>query len=290
MASPSALVSAPRHVPWSLRVQVVLSGVVPLLGWIILGVGVVLSSLFLRISEPIFNDPFAGRTHTLEGRLVKVEATAAKINDDTVQAVHFEYAIGDRSRLGVSYTTGAVPDVGATVTVEYVRGQPTTARIRGMRTAMFPAVTGFVLVFPAIGVLLLLLGVRQGWRRVGLLQNGVLARGRLVGSRPTNTKINNQRVHELTFEFVDAANRARRGVVRTHRLHAVTDEPEEVLLYEPDGPRIVLWDMLPSHPELDRDGNFLPAGLGRLVPVLLPPTIVAVVLSLSGSLLDGLPG
>lgn len=290
MSSSVVLGSAPRHVPWSLRVQVMFSGILPLLGWIILGVGLAFSSVFLRISEPLFNDPFAGQVNTLEGRVSKVESTSAEVNGATVQAVHFEYAIGDRARQGISYTTGAVPDIGASVTVEYVRGQPTTSRIRGMRTALFPAVTGLVLIFPTIGVLLLLLGVAQGWRRVGLLQNGLLARGRIVDSRPTNTKINNQRVHELTFEFVDAANQQRKGVVRTHRLHAVTDEPEEVLLYEPDGPRIVLWDMLPSHPELDREGNFLPAGLGRLVPVLLPPTIVAIVLSLLGSLLDGLPG
>lgn len=280
-----ALAPAPRSVPLSLRVQLVLSGILPLIGWLVLGIGLVLSTVFLSMAEPLFGDPFAGPLGTLEGKVVEVQATNAKVNNDRVRAIHFEYSLGDRLQRGISYTTDAPPDVGTAVPVEYVRGHPAKARIRGMRTAMFPSIIAFVLVFPAIGGVLLLLGMVHGWRRAQLLQNGALARGRLVASRPTNTKINNQRVHELTFEFTDAAGAARRGNVRSHHLAALTDDAEEVLLYDPAGQRIVLWDMLPSRPELDRDGHFLPVGLGQLAKVLIAPTVVAVGVQLASSIL-----
>lgn len=285
MLDSPTLAPAPRHVPFSLRVRIVLSGILPLLGWCFLGLGLVLAAVFLSLAEPLFDDPFAGPLSTVEGKVVEVEATNAKVNGVRVKAVHFEYVYRDLVQRGISYTTDGPPAVGATVPVECTRSQPAQARIRGMRTAMLPSPIAFVLVFPAIGGLLLVIGLVQGWRRAQLLQNGLLARGQLVDARPTNTKINNQRVHELTFLFRDANGEPRRGKVRSHQLAAITDEAEELLLYDPRSERIVLWDMLPSRPELDHEGRFLPVGIGQLAPVLVAPTLVAIAVQLACTLL-----
>lgn len=281
MPDTPTLAPAPRHVPISLRVRIVLSGILPLLGWCFLGLGLVLATVFLSMAEPLFDDPFAGPLTTVEGKVKDVQATNAKVNGLRVKAIHFEYPCRDHLQRGISYTTDAPPALGSAVPVECTRSLPAQARIRGMRTAMLPSPIAFVLVFPAIGALLLVIGVVLGWRRAQLLQNGLLARGQLVDSRPTNTQINNQRVHELTFLFRDASGAPRRGKVRSHRLAALTDESEELLLYDPSSERIVLWDMLPSRPELDREGRFLPVGIGQLAPVLVPPTLVAIAVQLA---------
>ena len=281
MPASLTLAPAPRHVPSSLRMRIVLSGILPLLGWCFLGLGLVLAVVFLSLAEPLFDDPFAGPLSTVEGKVVDVQATNAKVNGVRVKAVHFEYPFRDRRQRGISYTSDAPPALGTTVPVECTRSLPAQARIRGMRTAMLPSPIAFVLVFPAIGGLLLVIGLVQGWRRAQLLQNGLLARGHLVDSRPTNTKINNQRVHELTFLFGDASGAPRRGKVRSHQLAALTDEAEELLLYDPSSERIVLWDMLPSRPELDGDGRFLPVGIGQLARVLVAPTLVAIAVQLA---------
>lgn len=280
------LAPAPRPVPWSLRAQVMGSGVMPLLGWIFLGVGLVVASFFLAMAEPLFGDPFAGPLVTVEGRVLRLEPTNVRVNDRDVVAVHFEYQLGDRPHRGVSYTSTAAPAPESVVPVEVVRGQPRHARIRGLRTAMFPSFAAFVLIFPAIGAAFVLVGLWLGARKVRLLRHGKLARGRVVDAQPTNTKINNQRVHRVTFAFVDGAGRERTAVLRTHRLHAISDQADELLLYDPAGPGIVAWDLLPSRPEVDRDGHFEAVGLGRLVPVLLPPTLVAVATSVASAILD----
>ncbi len=263
--------------PLSLQLRVTFGGVLPVIGWSLFGFGLIWIAFFLRISEPRFGDPFAGQVTTVQGRVVKVEATGARLNESTVFAVHFEYPADDRKQLAVSYTTHAVPNVDANVLVDYVPLQPPAVRIRGMRTALFPAATGFAMIVPAAGLVVLMLGALRGLRSMRLLRDGQLTRGRLVDSQPTHTRINGLRVYRLTFRYVDDAKNEREGTVRTHRLPLVTDEQEELLLYEPGGARILLWDLLPGRPKVDRNGQFLPLGLGALVPLWLPPTVIAVV-------------
>lgn len=281
-----ALAPAPRDVPFSLRLRLLGGGVLPMIGWLVFGLGLIFASVFLRQAEPLFGDPFAGTLSTIDGTVARVEDTNARVNNRRVVAVHFKYAVGGNQLSGLAYTTDAVPEPGATIPVEYVRAQPTTARIRGMRSAMFPAIVWLVALIPAIGAVLVLVGALLGWRQVKLLRDGQLTRGRMIESRPTNTVINSQRVHALTFRFHDATGKERDGTVRTHRLANVTDDAEETLLYDPVGSRIVLWDMLPKRPEIDRDGQFQPLGLTALVPVLLPPTVVAILWSVIGALMN----
>lgn len=283
MDTPIALAPAPRDVPLSLRLRLLGGGVLTLIGWLVFGLGLVFASVFVSQAEPLFGDAFAGEVSTIDGTVTHIEETNARINNQRVVAVRFDYAVGGHTLSGVAYTSGTWPESGARVPVEYVRAKPTTARIRGMRTALFPGIVWLVAVIPAIGAVLVLVGVLLGSRQVKLLQHGQLTRGRLIESRPTNTTINNQRVRVLTFRFQDATGKERDGTVRTHRLAGVTDEAEENLLYDPIGSRIVLWDMLPKRPELDRDGQFRPLGFPALVPVLLPPTLVAILWSVVGS-------
>lgn len=281
-----ALAPAPRDVPLSLRLRLLGGGVLTMIGWLVFGLGLVFASVFVSQAEPLFGDPFAGEVATIDGTVTRVDETNAKINNQRVAAVHFDYSVGGRTLSGVAYTSRSWPEAGATVPVEYVRAKPTTSRIRGMRTAMFPGIVWLVAVIPAIGAVLVLVGALLGMRQVKLLRLGQLTRGRLIESRPTNTTINNQRVHVLTFRFQDATGKEREGTVRTHRLANVTDDAEENLLYDPVGSRIVLWDMLPKRPELDRDGQFQALGLPALVPVLLPPTLVAILWSVIGSFFE----
>jgi hypothetical protein len=283
-----ALAAPPRSVPLSLWVRTVFGGVMVLIGWIVLGIGGVFAAVFLRMAEPLF-DPLDTARRVIEGRVTAVEQTSVQVNKVDVQAVRFEFPVGERQVQGISYTTGGAPAVGSSVPVEYAPGHPGSARVRGMRSAPFPSAVRTVLVMPAAGAVVLLLGMMLGLRTLRLLRHGVLARAQLVASEPTNTKINNQRVHRLTFRWRDAAGRDREGTYRTHRLAPVTDEREELLLHEPDGPRVMPWDALPFTPPRDAEGHFLPLGFGQLARVLIAPSALVVLWSLGSPLLDVLP-
>jgi adenosyl cobinamide kinase/adenosyl cobinamide phosphate guanylyltransferase len=59
--------------------------------------------------------------------------------------------------------------------------------------------------------------------------------------------INNMPVMRMTFEFRDAAGRAHFTETKTHKAYSVTDEPDELLIYDPRNPeKAVLVDTLPG--------------------------------------------
>lgn len=280
MAEPVVLTAPPREVPLSLQLRVRLGGVLIFVGWMFLAMGLLFSWVFVGNSELMTASAFSGPLRTVPGRVVSSEATNYEVNGDVVFAIGFEFTIGDGKQTGTSWTRGKLPREGDPVTIEFVRTNPSLARIQGMSAAPLPAAVGFVLVLPLAGLALVVVAVWRSGRRVHLLRHGLLTNARLVDSQPTGTKINNQRVYCLTFAFVDEHQRERKVVVRSHRHELTSGEGEQVLLYEPGAEHAIPWLALPGRPTTDRDGMLQPIGLAGLMPVLLPPTIIAVVVSL----------
>ena len=186
------------------------------------------------------------------GAVTGVESTGTTINERRVMAYRFEYDMPDgRIRSGRSYSTERL-ETGAEVIVGYPEGYPEFAVIRGQGRTASGLLLLLTLVFPAVGLGLVIFGLRRGWQWRRLVREGLPARGRLVEKRATNVRINKKRVYALTFEFEDIEGRTRRATIRTHRTAAMEDEPEEQLLYLPDRPeRIVLLDQLPIGLQID---------------------------------------
>jgi hypothetical protein len=178
---------------------------------------------------------------------------------------------------GHSYATDDVPPPGAAVAVEYAVEHPEVARVVGQQLGEMPIVIMFFLpIFPGVGLLLLLPGLLGGWRNLRLLQGGLLARGRLVEQRGTNTRINNRPVMALTFEY-QVRGQTYRVDARTHEPEYLTDEAEEKLLHDPFRPeRAVMLDALPGRPVIDGRGGLAPRPGRGAVAVLILPTIAVV--------------
>ncbi len=264
----------PRSVPWPLQVVVLLGGVAPAIGWLLLGMGLVFVMVFAGNAEPLFSDPFGGPLSSMRGTVTEVRATAIKVNRRPVAAVHFEYGSSEPRQRGVSYMLDATPAPGSEVELE-------VARIVGMRTHPMPAWLHLIVVLPLAGVVVLLLSLRKGFARVRLLRHGEVAQATLVDQQATNTTINNQRVHKLTFRFVDRNKRERLAQARTHRTAALTDEPSETVLHDPDGDAALLLDDLPARTRIDAQGQLEPPPFGRVLVVLIGPALVALVVALA---------
>jgi hypothetical protein len=183
----------------------------------------------------------------------------------------FEPAEGGYVR-GHCYGTGMHLAPGTPVDIEYVPGDPGTSRIVGSRKRPLDMWALFVAVFPGIGLTLMFFGLRSNARALQLLRVGKQARGRLVDKQPTNTKINNQMVYKLTFEYVDEAGQQHRISDKTHHTHLVEDEQTEHLFYNPRNPSEgKLVDVLPGRPKVEPDGSIGWAGVGSTaIRALLP--------------------
>jgi hypothetical protein len=173
---------------------------------------------------------------------------------------------------GFCYGTGMYLAPGTPVDVEYAAGDPGTSRIVGSRKRPLDMWGLFVAIFPLIGLALMFFGLRSNARALHLLRLGKQARGRLVSKEPTNTKINNQMVYKLTFEYADEAGETHRMSDRTHHTHLVEDEQTERLFYNPRNPSEgKLVDLLPGRPRVDPDGSIGWVGAGATaLRALLP--------------------
>lgn len=126
--------------------------------------------------------------------------------------------------------------------------------IEGSRNGTFEWPMLFILLFPAIGLTMITVGMRKGLTGLRLLTHGIPAQGRFAGQTGTNVRINDEPVLALTFEFKTVDGRTARCVAKTHEPHRLKDEAEEPLVYDPEDPSVaVLLDDLPGRPRISDD-------------------------------------
>ncbi|MCB9539372.1 MAG: DUF3592 domain-containing protein [Myxococcales bacterium] len=276
----AALARPPRNVPISLRIRLRLGGPLGIIGWSLLAFGGVFVVVFGALSES-YDLAFAEHLPTVSGEALGWRETSTQVNDQPVVETGFVYEVDGARYEGASYATAHGLSAGDPVTVEYLPGDPSRARIVGMRDATMPWwVTLICLPFPLIGLGFAFANLVRGGRTVRLLSEGRATGGRLVDSRQTNTRINNRYVVAMTFEFEDERGRTHRVEARTTEPSQLRDEALEPLLYDPARPdRAVLIDSLPGLLRPTQQGHWAGPGAGAAVGALVAPAIAAVVVS-----------
>lgn len=278
MAHDPRLPPPPRQVTTGLRYLVLLGGPLGVIGWLLAAFGSIFVWAFLPMADPSFvllRGPLGGA----EGAVVSVEQTAAREDERAIWKVGFRFRDpAGVERTGASYALGTPPEPGTPVKVEFRLADPDVARIEGLRMGPFsPWLIGLVALFPAVGLVLALGGLRRGLTGVALLAEGELTVGRLRAKEPTNTRINNRTVYALTFAFTDLDGREQTVVERTHQPEKLQDDAEELLVYDPSTPsRAVLVDNLPGRPALDRERGVFAGSARGLLALLLPAAFVLV--------------
>jgi hypothetical protein len=211
------------------------------------------------VSEPF---RFRGTLATAEGEVVAWTATNLTINDMRVFETSYSFRSADGSSFtGASYQTGSYRDSGERVTVEYVPTDPTVSRIQGMRASSSGIFVVFVVIFPLVGLVLALVGMRKGLRARRLMSTGRLALGTLQHKEPTSTRVNNRVVYRYTFAFEAEGGGEYETVAKTHRYDRLEDEEKERIVYDPRNPSdATVLDELPCRANIDSRGDFVAGG------------------------------
>ena len=273
------LAPPPRPVPFLLRAQVLFGGIFSFIGWVFFTFGMVFAVVFSSSADLTSWYHFRGPVDTANGTLTEVTETSASENNVRIYSYKYSFRAEGADYEGVSYLPGRSHEPGEQVVVEYVEGNPSLSRIRGMRRAEFGPWILFVMIFPLVGFIFILVSLRGGLKANRLLRNGRLAWGELVSKEPTNTRINNRVVYKLTFDFQPEEGGHAQAVARSHMPEKLQDEQRERLLYDPFRPeKAVLLDSLPASPAIDLTGNLQPRN----------PTFAALALLLPGIPLAGL--
>jgi hypothetical protein len=275
MSRPSfeRLAPPPRAVPPALRLQALFGGALSVTGFMVLALLSPVAWLFAGNADVLSPFVFRAGAERAEGRVQSIRKTSASEGERPVYEVGFSFRGPDGTqRLGASFVTGRHPAVGEAVGVEYLALRPDVARIEGGRLTIFGPAAVVSLIFPAIGAVLALLGVRSGRRRLRLLGEGQLASAGYLRQAPTNVTINGRPLLELTFEYKAADGSQHTVAQRTTEPGALTDERREQLLYLPAAPeRATLVDALPKAVAVDERGELTAPGTAALavLPVLL---------------------
>ncbi len=267
------LAGPPRSVPLMVRLRLLFGGFLNQFGWIFFGFGMIFVWVFGSSTDPKVWLDFRGDLRESQGVIIRCEETNASENDSPIFAYYYEFETDGQKHEGMSYSVGGQRALGEKVTVQFPRGRPARSRVKGMRTAMFPAfVLPLVVLFPFIGLCFMLAGFCKGRKAVRLLANGEQAFGVLKSREPTNTRINNRRVYKLTFEFKDQTGQAREATAKTHEPESLQDDAEEPLLYDPIRPSYsTMLDHLPGAPRLDEMGQIqTKSAIGSLLVLIIP--------------------
>jgi tRNA uridine 5-carbamoylmethylation protein Kti12 len=80
-----------------------------------------------------------------------------------------------------------------------------------------------------------------------IIMTGLPAEGKLVLAEPTNVRVNEQPVYNLTFEFRSGRNSFEKFSIRSHLIRNFSREHKEKLIYDPRQPtNAVVIDTLPG--------------------------------------------
>ena len=264
-------------------------------GWLFFGVGMIFAFVFAgsadvssifkfhcELQQAVGVVTGSERSGFSEGRKSRgVHGSSLGRRRKPVFAHYYTFETGGENHSGVSYSKNGALEIGQTVKVEFPAHQPEFSRIQGMRRAPLGAEALLVLLFPLVGLCILIPGLCSGWKTYRLLIRGVLAKGRLIGKKKLDAQVDKRFVYKLTFQFTDQERRTHWVDTKTHHPRKLEDDATERLLYDPLSPkRAVFVDMLPGAPDISEDGRRV-AGvrLKRVLIAIVPPLLALLVIA-----------
>ena len=283
MAQPFSFSLPPRDVPLTVRLQVLFGGFLNQFGWLFFGFGMVFVWLFLPHADLTSFYRFRGQLDQAQGTITASKNThfseggSGDSSGTPIYEHDYTFTVAGTAYRGASYTTGDTLRPGARVTIEYPHGSPAVSRIHGMRRSPVGATVLLALLFPLIGIGFLVPGLRQGWKGDRLLANGKVAFGTFKSKEATNTRVNDQTVYKLTFDFTTDTGETCQAITRSYQTAQLEDGQQHEIVYDPLTPSYAtLVDSLPGSPRIDERGVIQPARFGSALRVTILPAFVII--------------
>lgn len=272
----------PRSVSLNLKIKMLFGGSANFFAWAFISFGLVFCLAF-DIAETVRElRMFSGEIMTVEGISTGYSGTNITINDETVLELRFSFkGIDNKEYQGRSFATGSYIEEGTPVPVEFNADYPKYSRIEGTRYSVMGAWGLLILLFPLIGLTVLIFSVKSGFSKINILKNGIYAKGNLIKSYETGTEINECPVYKMIFEYRDENGQTHKTSVKTTNPDVLEDDDNEKMIYNPSNPsKAVFIDTLPYKTKLDHNGNFIcEAGpIGSVLYFILPAVSIVLFL------------
>jgi len=146
-----------------------------------------------------------------------------------------------------------------------------------MRRELFGPGVLFVLIFPCVGLAVVLCGIRSGLKRVHLLQNGIFAEGTIESKQRTSMRVNRNTVYRLQIKFIADDGNPHVLSTKAYQPQALDETVPQGLFYDPmNTQNAFLTAKLPFRLQLDQFGDFSDDRSNKAVLSLLVPAVVII--------------
>lgn len=181
----------------------------------------------------------------MDGIVTKTEATNMSINHREVWRNEVTFRDGDAQVISVGYTTGKC----------YQEGDRTKVRVhpndldlhcpQNMRMSKGSLASAFVLLFPALGLLVMISPWITRRSRYALYENGTVSEIRVYDVKPTRIQVNHRTVHKVTVKYPTMAETIEAKITDYDDLARLTEAREkdkalEVVYYPKKPKRFVI--------------------------------------------------
>ncbi|MDO4550131.1 MAG: hypothetical protein Q4C96_02630 [Planctomycetia bacterium] len=197
--------------------------------------------------------PFARWEKSGTAVLISSESTNLSMNDAKIYKHTLEKidATGQKHTGECFSSTDMSPRVGEEMEVECLKGTETyripgtsLGKMGSIRTSFLILI--FVLIFPIVGMCFLLSQIRKGVRNWWLIKYGEVAKGLVTDVSPTGTRINEQPVMQVTYEYYVRGEKFL-GTMASMNIDRLTDGKCEVLFVNTEKPKnIFVLDFFPK--------------------------------------------
>ncbi|MBN2893834.1 MAG: hypothetical protein JXL97_18335 [Bacteroidales bacterium] len=234
-----------RNVSAGIKISVLFGGVLVFIGitFTLVGIGTLIPfAMMVDFSDLKFSD----KDPVTNCEITDVRGTNSYSNDIQVFEYNYEFYAEGKKITGKSFQPGnhEIYDPH----VQYLKDNPETSRLVGMNNGAFPVwVLLFLLIFPAVGILMLVFGMKKRILYLKILNVGKVTFGTFNRMEATGASVNDNRVYKMFFDFVADDGKAYFAVGETYQTYKLQDETYEPLIYNPANPNeAVMIDSLPA--------------------------------------------
>lgn len=275
--------SPPRDIDLFTQCVLFFGGFMTQFGWFFLGFGLLFAWIFLPASDLMSLLRSTNDWQVQSATIIEVSPTNMSENGNLIYQNNYEYPYDARTFLGSSYTLGKRHEVGESASIRIHPTRPYNSILENGRAAPFSPMVLFVLIFPMVGLGMVLFGTFVNVHNIRLLKVGTFTRGKLLSKDGTNQSvtINNTTypIYRYTFEF-EHLGKPQQATCKTHVTAPLEDEETEIILYDhlhPD--RNMIYDSMSHVPKIDQHGWLKPLPITS-VWVFIAPIITLLINSI----------
>ena len=238
----------PRTISTGLKISIFFKNPIAVIGTVFFLFGLIFPIVFGSMADFKSAFSFSDNDPAIKGVVIDKTATSSSENKRRIYDYTYRYSIDGKTYTGHSFSTSYENETGDTVNVLYVAKQPELSRIEGMRAAPFGIwILVFTSIFPILGLIFFIVSLRKAKSNIYLVQNGILTHGKVIRKEPTNTKVNNNTVYKVFFQYKSQDGNLQEAFNKSHLTYNLGDEEKEPLVYDSQNPsKAVLLDTLPK--------------------------------------------